>query len=64
MAHELTQEQAQVLKDFARYYGRNWKGHLHSLWASGRDERHKDGAILRQIRNEFGPEWLIKYKEG
>jgi hypothetical protein len=33
---------------------------LKQAWATGRDERCRDGALLRQIRNEKGPRWLAR----
>jgi hypothetical protein len=52
------EQQAAALQRFANEKGRAWKSALGALWASGKDERHPDGALLRQVRNQFGPQWL------
>lgn len=38
--------------------GLPWKEALLDLWATGRDAGQRDGHLLRQIRNQFGPTWL------
>lgn len=53
-----TQEQLAALQRFADENGRTWKAELSSAWASGKDENLPDGAHLRAIRNQFGPQWL------
>lgn len=58
----MTAEQTQALGRFAAKHGRNWKSKLRSAWASGRDERLPNGALLRQIRNELGPVGLAKFR--
>jgi hypothetical protein len=32
------------------------------MWFDGRDANEPDGGYLRQIRNQFGPSWLLKYR--
>lgn len=59
---ELTPAQQERLLEFARVSGPCWKSKLKSLWATGRDERCRDGGLLRQIRNEKGPAWLSNLK--
>ena len=39
----------------------NWKDALCWAWAVGCDEKEPHGALLRQVRNEFGPDWLANY---
>lgn len=56
--NDLTPPQRDRLKRFALKHGKRWKGHLTSLWATGRDAAQDDGYLLRQIRNTLGPEWL------
>lgn len=60
---DLTPEQRQALVDFRRQYGNNWKYKLLGMWANGHDERLNNGALLRRIRNNFGPSWLSNLKE-
>lgn len=54
---ELTPEQLAALREYAAQHGRYWKNKLRSDWALGRDTQ-----LLRQIRNQFGPTWLTKFK--
>lgn len=58
----LTREQFAALQRYAAQHGRTWKRDLSSAWASGTDEREPDGAYLRQIRNTFGPSWLMAFR--
>ncbi|MEQ6436288.1 hypothetical protein V8Z74_14840 [Comamonas sp. w2-DMI] len=51
-----------AIRVFAHRYGRNWKLRLNSMWWSGADAKEKHGALLRQIRNEYGPAWLENYR--
>lgn len=52
--NKLTDEQRQALQDFADKNGAQWKSKLVHLWNTGRDV-----GLLRQIRNQFGPQWLL-----
>ena len=52
--NKLTNEQRQALQDFADKNGTQWKSKLIHLWNAGRDV-----GLLRQIRNQFGPQWLL-----
>ena len=52
--NKLTNEQRQALQDFADKNGTQWKSELIHLWNAGRDV-----GLLRQIRNQFGPLWLL-----
>lgn len=36
-----------------------WRQRLADLWLTGADATHKGGPALRQIRNTFGPTWLL-----
>lgn len=54
---ELTPEQLAALKEYAARHGRYWKNKLSSDWV-----RARDTPLLRQIRNQFGPTWLINFK--
>lgn len=57
---ELTPAQAIRLIEYARANGPCWKSSLTNAWATGKDERCRDGALLRQIRNNHGPTWLAR----
>ena len=58
MARDLTPEELQALQAYAAEHGRYWKQALRDDWYgnSGRDT-----GVLRQIRNTFGPSWLITF---
>jgi hypothetical protein len=58
----LSPEQEKALVNFAAKYGRRWKSQLNYKWMSGHDCSEEGGNYLRQIRNEFGPAWLTKYR--
>lgn len=66
MSMQLNSDQLDTLKQFSEENGRNWKSKLRELWSTGKDEHYKlsdgtaVGAILRQVRNDFGPDWLGK----
>lgn len=51
-----TLEQLRALQRFANRSGRLWKAHLIRVWQQ--DSIGPDAALLRQVRNEFGPAWL------
>lgn len=55
---KLTVDQEAALQRFADRCGRPWKSVLSGMWANGKDSGCTDGALLRQVRNQFGPEWL------
>lgn len=54
----LTTEQENALQQFANRHGRCWKSRLKDAWQNGSDERLPNGALLRQLRNQLGPEGL------
>lgn len=58
---EPSTSQLQALERFATKHGREWKAVLSAAWTSGRDESMPDGALLRQVRNQLGPEWLASF---
>jgi len=62
MKEQPTTEQLAALQAFAKKYGRYWKDALRTAWMNGRDDQEPDGNYLRQVRNQFGPSWLIKFK--
>ena len=51
-----TLEQLGALQRFANRSGRLWKAHIIRVWQQ--DSIGPDAALLRQVRNEFGPAWL------
>lgn len=53
-----TAGQLEALKRFAVRHGRTWKSKLVNVWLSGRDESIPDAALLRQVRNQLGLQWL------
>lgn len=55
---KLTEDQEAALQRFADRCGRPWKSVLVGMWANGTDSEGADGALLRQVRNQFGPAWL------
>ena len=63
---DLTENQREALSRFAKKHGRQWKSKLHECWMSGRYPydivNTNDSAYLQQVRNQFGPSWLVKYR--
>ena len=56
-------EQLGALQEFAKIYGHYWKHCLRYTWLQGYRHQEKHLApYLQQIRNQFGPEWLSKFK--
>lgn len=51
-----TAEQVAALKAYAAKNGRTWKSKLLADWMGA---RISEGAILRSVRNDFGPTWLL-----
>ena len=51
---------------FSLKYGRTWRNRLSNAWFDGSDAREPNGALLRQLRNQFGPRWLrrFRFKDG
>lgn len=55
-------EQIEALEAFKQSHGRLWKEKLNHAWQCGSDANEKNGHLLRQIRNQYGPFWLINYR--
>lgn len=57
-------EQARALVAFAAAAGHQWRSKLRNAWCSDRHMANKrdEHALLRQIRNEAGPNWLHQVK--
>ena len=61
-AAPLTESQRAALAAFRDANGRDWKSKLGAIWTNGNYSRFGVGmdqaALLQQVRNELGPEWL------
>jgi hypothetical protein len=61
----LTDEQYQVLKDYAEAVGSEWKRQLSTDWMRAGTKvyevRERYG-LLQQIRNRLGPKWLATFE--
>lgn len=60
-----TAEQIEALRAFREGNGRAWKSKLNQAWQTGRYNdfyavERQD--LLQQVRNTFGPSWLIRFK--
>lgn len=55
---DLNEAQQVRLLEFAKARGPSWKSTLNAMWCNGKDATCRDGYLLRQIRNDFGPVWL------
>jgi hypothetical protein len=55
-------EQLEALKAWAALYGRNWKSSLRDAWMTGDYGSFEQSNYLQQIRNTFGPSWLIRFR--
>ena len=60
---DLNPDQRERLLQFKEQHGRAWKTALSDMWWTGEDAKQIGGHLLRQIRNNFGPQWLEKLKE-
>ena len=62
---ELTLEQLTALREYAARHGRTWKSKLNDEWTNGwsaYDETRYDIGCLQQVRNQFGPGWLVSFR--
>lgn len=61
-APTLSDEQRAAVVAFRDANGRDWKDKLGALWMNGNYSRRginlDQAALLQQVRNQFGPEWL------
>ena len=55
----LSEEQIDALRAYRDQHGRRWKSRLLSEWLSSTGD---EGPELRQVRNTFGPSWLLNYR--
>jgi hypothetical protein len=59
-----TSEELIALREYAERKGSDWKEQLEADWRHGREVNAiSDGHLLRRVRNNFGPKWLINYEE-
>lgn len=54
---DLNPDQREALIKFRDANGRLWKDKLNAAWTNGTDD-----PLLRQIRNQRGPQWLAKLR--
>lgn len=58
----LTSEQLKAVQTYAANNGRQWKRLLNHAWMTGDYQVEDDSASLQQIRNSFGPSWLVRFR--
>jgi hypothetical protein len=56
-----TVEQLNAVIRFATEHGRTWKSQLNDAWMTGNYVGFVGSHLLQQVRNQFGPEWLVKF---
>lgn len=52
-------EQIEALRAYRAQHGRRWKSRLLAEWHSSTGD---EGPELRQVRNTFGPSWLLTWR--
>lgn len=52
-------QQIEALRAYRDRHGRRWKSRLLAEWLSSTGD---EGPELRQVRNTFGPSWLLNYR--
>jgi hypothetical protein len=62
MTQELTADQLVAVTTYAAEHGRNWKSALREAWMTGIYDDFQGSNFLQQIRNTFGPTWLIRFR--
>lgn len=62
MSPQPTPEQIAAIEAFAARHGRFWKRELIAGWWSVNYPCGAESALLQQVRNNFGPTWLINYR--
>jgi hypothetical protein len=61
----LTSDQLAALRLFAAANGRCWKSALNQAWCTGRYDQYNgadEDGLLQQVRNTFGPSWLVRFR--
>jgi hypothetical protein len=63
---EPTAQQYAAVLDFSEKYGKQWKDRMADVWLKGdyskRGIESNQAALLQQVRNECGPDWLANTK--
>lgn len=57
----LNDEQLAALALYRDTHGRYWKRELNDAWATGNYGPSDDVGPLQQVRNTFGPSWLVRF---
>jgi hypothetical protein len=57
-----TKRQIEALHAWAQWHGHNWKSKLRQAWMDGNYGDFADSAYLQQVRNSFGPSWLVRFQ--
>lgn len=57
----LRADQFNAIKAWAKLHGRNWKAPLRDAWMEGDYQGFHDSHLLQQVRNTFGPSWLVRF---
>lgn len=60
----LSEEQLAALRAFALANGPQWKSKLNAAWSTGRYDDYPgtgEYGALQQVRNAFGPSWLVRF---
>ena len=57
-----TDEQLAAIRDYAAWAGRKWKDELRADWYRSGSRWPGEYYLLQQVRNNYGPEWLAKFK--
>jgi len=59
-------EQLAAIRRFAKRHGRTWKAALNAAWMRAAYDfaarENDDAALLQQVRNSFGPSWLVNFQ--
>ena len=58
----LSIDQLHAIELWAEKYGRNWKSALHEAWMTGDYDGFERSNYLQQVRNTFGPSWLVRFR--
>jgi len=61
MTNQPTQKQLAALQQFANTNGRTWKSALRHAWETGDYPPDCYVEHLQQVRNTFGPSWLVRF---
>ena len=62
MKQTLTPDQLAAIQLWAKLHGRNWKAPLREAWMTGNYDGFGQSNYLQQVRNTFGPSWLVSFQ--